>query len=155
GSAPARIGRESQLAARTCIVVGVMPSSFQPPKFGWLPDQQLWFPYIATPANRGWGRYLLVLGRLRDDVTLHAARADVRAMAARLASELPNDKSWSATAVSLHAQITGEVRRPLLVLLGAVTLLLTMAITNVGALMLGFARRREPELALRHAIGAG
>jgi putative ABC transport system permease protein len=56
--------------------------------------------------------------------------------------------------VSLTAQITGDARPPLLVLLGAVGLLLLMAVTNVANLTLGLVRRREHELAVRRAIGA-
>jgi len=64
------------------------------------------------------------------------------------------DEGWSATASSLSRQITGDVRTPLLVLLGAVFLLLAMAITNVALLTLALTRRREHELAVRRAIGA-
>src|SRR4029079_11998251 len=59
-----------------------------------------------------------------------------------------------ATLVGLRDQITGDVRLPLLVVLGAVGLLLLMAITNVANLTLGLVRRREHELAVRRAIGA-
>ena len=57
-------------------------------------------------------------------------------------------------ATCLSEQITGDVRLPLLVLLGAVGLLLLMAITNVANLTLGLVRRREHELVVRRAIGA-
>lgn len=148
------VGSSVTLDSKPFTVVGVMPPGFDPPKFGWLPDQELWFPFVATPANRGWGRFLLVVGRLRDGVSLQMARVDLRAVADRLGREDPQDSGWSAAVVPLAEQVTGEVRTPLLILLGAVGLLFLMAAINVGALTLGWVRRREHELRVRRAIGA-
>jgi len=148
------VGASVALDGKPFTVVGVMPAGFDPPRFGWLPNQELWFPFVATPANRGWGRFLLVVGRLRDGVSVPIARRDLGGVADRLAREDPSDRGWSASVVPLAEQITGEVRTPLLILLGAVGLLFLMAAINVGALTLGWVRRRERELAVRRAIGA-
>jgi putative ABC transport system permease protein len=148
------LGRTIRLDERLFTVVGVMPADFDPPKFGWLPDHELWLPFAPTLANRSWGRFLLVVGRLRDGVSIRAARADMTAIAGRLAREDKNDDGWTASVVGLGEQITGDVRRPLLVLMGAVALVLLMTAANVGSLTLGFMRRRAQELAVRRAIGA-
>ncbi|HWZ29579.1 MAG TPA: ABC transporter permease [Gemmatimonadales bacterium] len=148
------IGSSVRLDGKPFTVVGVMPAGFDPPRFGWLPDQELWFPFVATPANREWGRFLLVVGRLRDGVSVPMARMDLGAVADQLGHENPSDSGWSTALVPLAEQITGDVKTPLLIMLGAVALLFLMAAINVGALTLGWVRRRERELAVRRAIGA-
>ncbi len=148
------VGRVIRLDERPFTVVGVMPSGFDPPKFGWLPDHELWLPFVATANNRSWGRFLLVLGRLRDGVSLESARREMAAIAERRSREDKANEGWTATVVGLGEQITGGVRTALLVLMGAVGLLLVMAAANVGNLTLGFMRRRGHEIVVRRAIGA-
>ena len=148
------IGRTLALDGRPHTIVGVMPSSFDPPRFAWLNDQAFWRPFGPTDNNRGWGRFLLVVGRVKRDVPVNAALREVQGIAAQRATEDKGNEGWSANSVGLSAQITGDARLPLLVLLGAVCLLLLMAVTNVANLTLGLVRRREHELAVRRAIGA-
>jgi len=148
------IGRTLALDGRPHTIVGVMPSSFDPPRFAWLNDQAFWRPFGPTDNNRGWGRFLLVVGRVKGDVPVNAALREVQGIAAQRATEDKGNEGWSANIVGLSAQITGDARLPLLVLLGAVCLLLLMAVTNVANLTLGLVRRRGHELAVRRAIGA-
>jgi predicted permease len=151
---PGVVGRTLALGGRPRTVVGVMPPGFDPPRFGWLAEQELWLPFAPTPDNRQWGRFLLVVARLRPDATLAGARREMAAIAAAREGEEPGNRGWSASVVPLGEQITGEVRTALLVLLGAVGLLLLIAVVNVATLGLAHARRRAPELAIRRAIGA-
>jgi putative ABC transport system permease protein len=148
------LGKTLTIDGRVHTIIGVMPASFDPPKFAWLNEQAYWRPFGGTESNRGWGRFLLVLGRLRPNVSVAAASQELDAIATQRATEVKTNEGWSATVISLSQQITGDVRLPLLVLLGAVGLLLLMAVTNVANLMLGLVRRREHELAVRRAIGA-
>jgi putative ABC transport system permease protein len=148
------VGRTLSIDGRRHTIVGVMPPSFDPPKFSWLIDQAFWRPFGPTDNNRGWGRFLLVVGRVKPDLPVNAALREVKGIAAQRAAEDRGNEGWSASIVGLSAQITGDVRLPLLVLLGAVGLLLLMAVTNVANLTLGLVRRREHELAVRRAIGA-
>jgi putative ABC transport system permease protein len=148
------LGRSLLVDGTPHTVIGVMPSSFDPPQFAWLADQAFWRPFGATDNNRGWGRFLLVVARLKRDVPLAAARQELEVIAARRAAEDATNAGWSTTIVGLTEQITGDVRVALLVLLAAVGVLLLMAVTNVANLMLGLVRRREHELAVRRAIGA-
>ena len=151
---PAIVGRVISLDEKSFTVVGVASRDFDPPRFGWLPNHELWTPFGPTESNRSWGRFLLVVGRLRDGVSLESANKELAAIADQREREDNNNRGWSAAAVGLTEQITGDVHTPLLVLLGAVTLLLLMAATNVASLMLAFVRRRSHELAVRRAIGA-
>jgi putative ABC transport system permease protein len=148
------LGRGLTVDGRTHTIIGVMPADFDPPRFAWLGDQAFWRPFGATESNRSWGRFLLVVARVRPTVPIDAARRELEAIAAQLATEVKTNEGWSVTLLGLSEQITGDVRLPLLVLLGAVGLLLLMAITNVANLTLGLVRRREHELAVRRAIGA-
>lgn len=148
------IGRSIVMDGTSYTIVGVMPPSFDPPRFGWMTEHPLWIPFAATPGNRKWGRFLHVVARLRPGASIDVARAELAALSERRAREDPGEAGWSTTIVPLAEQITGDVRRPLLTLFGAVALLLMMSIVNVASLVTTFTRRRQHELALRRAIGA-
>ena len=154
GADPNVLGQTLPIDGRTHTVVGVMPPTFDPPRFSWLSEQAFWRPFGPTESNRSWGRFLLVVARLEDRVAIDAARRDMAAVADGLAGEERSNAGWSASVTTLASEITGEVRSPLLVLLGAVGLLLVMAIANVTNLTLALTRRRVHELAVRRAIGA-
>src|SRR5205814_3983686 len=114
GGDPSIVGRTISIDGTDLRIIGVMPA-FEPPKFGWLDEQRMWFPFEATPANRSWGRFLLVVARLRSNVTLAGARAELLSIADRRAREIAADRGWSITIVPLADQITGGVRPSLLV----------------------------------------
>jgi putative ABC transport system permease protein len=97
---------------------------------------------------------LHVVARLRPEVSLDRANAELAVLGQQLAEEIPEHKGWSIAAVPLAREITGDVRKPLLLLLGGVLLLLLMSVSNVANLTLGLTRRREQELAVRRAVGA-
>ncbi len=151
---PTIVGRTLIASGEPYTIVGVMPPQFEPPKFGWLGDQELWFPFVPTAQKRSWGRVLLVVARLKPDATFEAARAEMGAIGDQLAREVDDDRGWTATADPLARSIIGDVRTSLLILLAAVSLLLLIAITNVATLTLSMMRRRTRELAIRRALGA-
>ena len=95
-----------------------------------------------------------VVARLRDGVTPRQAQAEMRAIASQRENETPDDKGWSATVVPLKEELTADARTTLFVLLGAVSLLLIMAVTNVATLTTSATWQRGAELAVRRAIGA-
>ena len=148
------LGRTLPIDGRAHTIVGVMPPTFEPPRFFWLSEQVFWRPFVPTESNRSWGRFLLVVARLEDGATIEAARREMAAVTDGLAREKSSNHGWSASVTTLESEITGEVRSPLLVLLGCVGLLLLMAIANVTNLTLALTRRRAHELAVRRAIGA-
>ena len=154
GGDPSVIGRRLQLSGSTHTIVGVMPASFEPPRFGWLVVQDLWFPFVATPDNRAWGRFLLVVARLRPGTTLEHARSEMAILGQQMASETPGNNGWGVTVITLAEQITGDVRTAFVIVFAAAGLLLVIAVTNVATLMLSLMGRRAQELATRRAIGA-
>lgn len=154
GADPSIVGRAVIMSGKPYTVAGVMPAGFEPPQLGWLGQQDLWFPFAATPQSRAWGRFLIVIGRLGRGVSVEQARLSMIAVAAARAAESAANVGWSASVVPLAGEITGPVRSSLLVLLGAGTLLLLMATVNVATLTLSAIGRRTQEIAVRRAIGA-
>ena len=148
------VGRSIAMDGESYTVIGVMPASFDPPRYGWMSEHPLWIPFGPTADNRHWGRFLHVIARRAPGVSIEQARAELAAVSERLSRESDGGERWSSSVVSLAEQITGDVRKPLLVVFAAVLLLLAMAAVNVASLVTAFTRRRAHELAVRRAIGA-
>ena len=110
---------------------------------------------LGTYIDRREVHMLSVVGRLRDGVSLDAARREAAPIAAQLRQEhAKEDGGLGITVRPLRDDLVGSVRRPILVLFGAVCAVLLIGCANVTNLMFGRAWSRRQELAVRTAMGA-
>jgi predicted permease len=164
GGNRAVVGSSVNLNGAPYTVVGVMPTGFAFPRAAEMPgsftlprEAQLWVPLALPPGptKRGEPSELAVVGRLQRGVAAAAGQADLDLFALRMDRQFPQAKGWFSSRVApLRAQVAGETRRPLLLMLGAVGIVLLIACSNVANLLLTRAIARARELSLRAALGA-
>ena len=153
GGSDSVIGQSLTLDAEVYTIIGVLPAGFQPPPVGPSFKSDVFVPLPGVPM-RG-GRNLRVIARLKRDVTLREAQAEMDTVARQLAEQYPDTNAGrGVNLVPLHEQVVGNIRPPLLILLAAVGFVLLMSCANVSSLVLARAAVRQRELAIRAALGA-
>jgi putative ABC transport system permease protein len=155
------IGKTITLNAENFTIIGVMPASFRFPT----PDIEIWSsmaPLYSSPKSAGdWInsrslRGYRVVARLQDGVTRELAEGEMNTISQRLGAMYPDDEAGTGVILlPLRDQMVGTYRRPLVVLLVAVSFILLIACVNVANLIMTRTAARDREIAIRRALGAG
>jgi predicted permease len=153
GANPAIVGETITLNAQPYTVIGVLPSSFS--FLG--RDLQVFVPMSFAPGdnmNSHNNYFLTMFGRLKPGVTSTMAAADFNRIAEDIIREQPLNSGMSIGISPLRELLVRDVRRSVLVLLGAVAFVLFISCANLANLLLARGAVREREVALRTALGA-
>jgi putative ABC transport system permease protein len=149
------VGKVVRLDGAPYTVIGVMPAGF---RFPLSARNAVYKPLNPDPAwktNRK-SHWMRAVGLLKAGVSREQAQADFARMLADLGRAYPDsDAGRTVSMVPLHAQVSGTAGGPLKTLVFAVLALLAIACVNVAGLLLARGVKREREIALRAAVGAG
>jgi putative ABC transport system permease protein len=150
---PSLVGRAIRINGVESAVVGIMPPGLL------LLGTDLWLPLTLTPEWPRHVRNLTVLGRLRPDITLQQANAELDVLAERTGRDhAATNKEyidWRLRADTWSNALAGEFRPAAMVLLGTVAVVLLITCVNVTNLLLTRATARRREIAVRMTLGAG
>jgi putative ABC transport system permease protein len=161
GGDPAIVGKTFQMNDRVHTVVGVLPPIPQYPN-----ENDLYMPVSACPfrasarmiGNRD-AHMMSLFGRLKPGASLEQCHADLATIARRLEHDYPKSypkgAGYGIATAALRTELTQHAKPMLLLLLGAAAFVLVIACANVANLMLARMARRERELVIRTAVGAG
>jgi putative ABC transport system permease protein len=153
-----RFAADQEILERTILlngeswpVVGVMP-----PRFTYPADQRLWVPLQGSPTQFRGAHFLDVVARLAPGTGMEDAQAELHNLMARLERDYPESNTGFGAHIStLRRQEVGDTAGIAWTMMIAVGFVLLIACANVANLMLARAARRQREVSIRTALGAG
>jgi putative ABC transport system permease protein len=146
------IGKQIRMNGEPYVVIGVAPPGLDDRR-----PSQLWIPLAFKPEQINHReRWILVMGRLKEGVSLQQANAEMQSLTQQLAEEFPqSNANWSASVEPLQNNFIPEKTiKNLWLLLGAVGFLLLISCVNIANLLLARGTARQREVAIRAALGA-
>lgn len=159
GADPNIVGRKLLINEQPFEVVGVMG-----PEFNWPNDVEIWTPLGMKPdrffdKNFRYNENLFAIGRMRDGVTITQVNAYLESKAAQVAasegaSSYATASHWGMFSMPLIEFVSGNLRKPLAILIGAVMLVLLVACANIAGLQLARASGRQREVSIQIALGS-
>ena len=154
GLAPDIIGQSLLLNEHRRTIVGVLADDFVQPEPFWGEPADYWTPLIPEDRTNHAFTYLRVIGRLAPGATMQTAAADMDGIGRRLIAEFPSPGKQSVVINDIGRELGGDIRPRLWLFLGAVLLVLLLAIANVVNLTFARTSSRLAELTIRAALGA-
>jgi putative ABC transport system permease protein len=148
----AAVGRAISINGRPHTIIGVMP-----PRFAFPETQRLWVPIAEYGEKMSReDRNVQVFARMKPGVSIDQVATDMNGIAERIAAAYPGHRDWSTNVRPINSwMLPDQPKLIILMMMGAVTLVLLIACSNVANLLLARASVRHREISIRSALGAG
>jgi predicted permease len=155
-SDPNVVGQKLVLDNQPVNVIGVLPASFDfASVFAPGTPIDVFIPWPIADTTKPAGNTMAIVGRLKPVATVQSAKAEFTELAKQLVTQYPERNPIHPRLVPLEQHVSGQVRPTLAVLMCAVGVVMLIVCANLSHLQLARMGKRQKEMAIRSALGAG